>query len=241
MLVTTDPDEFMDVAFALSYMPLPRGRRVAVATMGGGWGVLVADELARCGLELAEVPEELVAELDKLLPPFWSHANPIDLVATITPGIPEAVVELLAASDAVDAIVVLGVVGSLSESRRATAQIERLKAARAETGVMRAGAGAAGAEAGLTRPEAEAEEPEVAEPELSERELAFIQQTAALMDRYCKPIANISIKPLTQSVFSVGGRFSTFMLPSPLRAVRVLAKMADYSDMLVKRGRPRPC
>jgi acyl-CoA synthetase (NDP forming) len=52
MIVTTDPDEFMDLTFALAYMPLPPGRRVAVATMGGGWGVLVSDEIARRGLEL---------------------------------------------------------------------------------------------------------------------------------------------------------------------------------------------
>jgi len=38
----------MDLTFALSYMPLPPDE-VAVATLGGGWGVLVSDEIARCG------------------------------------------------------------------------------------------------------------------------------------------------------------------------------------------------
>ena len=55
MIVTTDPDEFMDLTFALSYMPLPPGKRVAVATLGGGWGVLVSDEIARCGLQTGRV------------------------------------------------------------------------------------------------------------------------------------------------------------------------------------------
>ena len=56
LIATTDPDEFLDLAFSLSYMPLPRGRRVAVITMGGGWGVLSADEVWRQGLQLAALP-----------------------------------------------------------------------------------------------------------------------------------------------------------------------------------------
>ena len=221
MLVTTDPDEFMDLTFALSYMPLPPGRRVAVATMGGGWGVLVSDEIARCRLELAALSPAVVDGLDGLLPSYWSHSNPIDLVATLTPGVPEAVVELLAASDEVDAILVMGVIGSMSESRRALREIERLKQCAVD--------GAALGDGGVC-------DVEEAEPELSERELAFIGQMAALMDRYGKPITNISFKPMSQAVFSVGGIYSTFVLPSPLRAVRMLAKMADYSRFQQRKG-----
>ena len=52
-LVRTGPDESLDLALCLSALPLPAGRRVAVMTLGGGWGVLAADELARNDLELA--------------------------------------------------------------------------------------------------------------------------------------------------------------------------------------------
>jgi acyl-CoA synthetase (NDP forming) len=231
MIVTTDPDEFMDLTFALSYMPLPPGRRVAVATLGGGWGVLVADEIARSGLELAELTPEVIEALNKLLPPYWSHSNPIDLVATISPGVPEAVVETLAASAGVDAVIVMGVVGSMSESRRAVEEIARLKASFAGQPLRR---DAAGDDPGPA-------EQEPAEPELSERELAFIKQSAALMDRYCKPIANISFTPINQAIFSVGGRYSALVLPSPLRAVKILGKMAAYSGYLRKKGRGLGC
>jgi acyl-CoA synthetase (NDP forming) len=226
MIVTTDPDEFMDLTFALAYMPLPPGKRIAVATLGGGWGVLVSDEVARCGLELATLSSDVIAGLDELLPAYWSHSNPIDLVATVTPGVPEAVVEMLAASDEVDAVLVMGLVGSMSESRRATREIERLKE---------------GVAAGLGQNAGGLPECEEVEPELSERELSFIKEMAALMDRYCKPIANISFKPMSQAIFSVGGRYSTFVLPSPLRAVRILAKMAEYSRYLQKNGRDLRC
>jgi acyl-CoA synthetase (NDP forming) len=223
MIVVTDPDEFMDLTFALAYMPLPPGKRVAVATLGGGWGVLVSDEISRCGLELAELPTQIIDSLGAVLPPFWSHSNPVDMVATTTPGVPEAVVEALAGSDAVDAVIVMGVVGSMNESRRAVTEVEGLKAS--VTGEQR-------------RAEEEAEE---VEPELSGREMDFIRQTATLMDRYCKPIVNISFKPMTQAIFSVDGRYSTFVLPSPLRAVRILGKMAAYSGYLRKKGRGLGC
>ncbi len=228
LIVVTDPDEFMDLTFALSYMPLPPGKRVAVATQGGGWGVLVSDEISRCGLELAELSPEVMERLNGLLPPYWSHSNPIDMVTTLTPGVPEAVVEALVASDAVDAVIVMGVVGSMSESRRAITEIEGLKCAGegAET------AGSAG-EAGC--------DDVGAEPELSERETGFINQNVVLMDRYCKPVVNISQKPMSQAIFSAGGRYSSFVLPSPLRAVRILGKMAAYSAYLQKKGRDLNC
>jgi acyl-CoA synthetase (NDP forming) len=226
MIVTTDPDEFMDLTFALAYMPLPPGKRIAVATMGGGWGVLVSDEIDRCGLKLAALSPEVVEGLNGLLPPYWSHANPVDLVATITPGVPEAIVELLVASDEVDAVLVMGIIGSMSESRRANEEIERLKRSAAE-GCVPEGDDGCGFEE--------------AEPELSEREHAFIGQMATLMDRYCKPIINISFKPMSQAVYSAGGRYSTFVLPSPLRAVRILRKAADYSAFLQKKGRGLGC
>lgn len=222
MIVSTDPDEFMDLTFALSYLPLPSGTRVAVATLGGGWGVLVSDEIARCGLELAELPGPVVEELDTLLPAFWSRSNPVDLVATISPGVPEAVLRILVSSDAVDAVVVMGVVGSMSESRRAIQEIEALKASHSGAGDV----AAACAE-------------DQGEPELSPRELQFIDEVAELMDRYGKPIVNISFKPIGQAVFSSGGRYSTLVLPSPLRAVRILAKMARYGAYLQRHGRGR--
>jgi acyl-CoA synthetase (NDP forming) len=228
MIVVTDPDEFMDITFALAYMPLPPGTRVAVATLGGGWGVLVSDEISRCGLELAELQPEVIESLGKVLPPFWSHANPVDMVATTTPGVPEAVVESLVASEAVDAVIVMGVVGSMNESGRAITELEALKAC--------GGALPGPAEPGSAP---ECEQSEKPEPELSARELAFIEQCAALMDRYGKPIANISQRPMTQAIFSGGGRYSSFVLPSPLRGVRILGKMAYYSGYLQKSAQRR--
>ena len=61
------------------------------------------------------------------------------------------------------------------------------------------------------------------------------------MQEHCKPIVSVAIKPLDKSVFSGAGHFSALVLPSPLRAVRVVGKMADYSGYLKKKGREAPC
>ena len=82
VITCTASDDALDLGVALAYLPPPRGRRVAVITNGGGAGVLAADEVARHDLTLADLPEALLAELDALLPPFWSRRNPLDLVAS---------------------------------------------------------------------------------------------------------------------------------------------------------------
>ncbi|HET9978483.1 MAG TPA: bifunctional acetate--CoA ligase family protein/GNAT family N-acetyltransferase [Burkholderiaceae bacterium] len=54
--------------------------RITIVTNGGGAGVLAADEVALRELEPAPLPEALKAELEAVLPPNWSHANPVDLI-----------------------------------------------------------------------------------------------------------------------------------------------------------------
>ena len=111
VITCTATDEALDLALALAHLPLPRGRRVAVVTNGGGAGVLAADEAARRGLVLPDLPPALIEELDGLLPPFWSRRNPLDMVASAGGDVGGRVLSAVAESDAFDAIVVLSVLG----------------------------------------------------------------------------------------------------------------------------------
>lgn len=122
--------EVVDLGTCLAYNPIPRGRRVAIITNGGGAGVMCADEVARHNLELAEFPPELYAALDEILPPFWSKHNPLDMVATGGGDVAPRVVRLVAECDSVDALVVLsclGVPNSGSEERPVGADGEFLE------------------------------------------------------------------------------------------------------------------
>lgn len=111
VLVCGTVDELVDLGACLAYLPLPRGRRVAILTNGGGPGVLATDEVASSGLELAELPASLVQTLDELLPSFWSKRNPLDLVAAGFGDVGLRVVEHVARCDAVDALVALNFLG----------------------------------------------------------------------------------------------------------------------------------
>jgi acyl-CoA synthetase (NDP forming) len=74
-------DEFFDVVIALLHLPLPQGRRVGILTDGGGIGVVAAEACESLGLELAPFSAKTMDTLNKLLPPRWSHGNPVDMAA----------------------------------------------------------------------------------------------------------------------------------------------------------------
>ncbi len=72
---------------------------------------MAADEVARHRLTLADLPAELYASLDKILPPFWSRRNPLDLVASAGGDVGPLVLKAVAECDAVDVVIVLSFLG----------------------------------------------------------------------------------------------------------------------------------
>lgn len=102
-------EEAFEAAATFATQPLPRGRRVAVLTTAGGWGVVTADAVTRAGLELLRLPDDLRAAIDAKLPPRWSRNNPVDLAGAETRDTIPEVMDLIASHDAVDAVVYLGI------------------------------------------------------------------------------------------------------------------------------------
>jgi acetyltransferase len=72
--------ELFEIAEVLGKQPRPRGRRLVIVTNAGGPGVLATDELLSTGGELAALSSATLGELDRQLPPQWSHANPVDIL-----------------------------------------------------------------------------------------------------------------------------------------------------------------
>ena len=210
-LVRTGPDESLDLALCLTALPLPPGRRVAIMTLGGGWGVLAADELARNDLQLALLEPYVLAELDKLLPGYWSRNNPIDLVASIGPELADRTLTLLAESEAVDAVVVLGVLHSPSTGWA--------------SGDGAPGAGGPGAPGGNR---------------FNPAEIAFLERVTALMESTGKPIVNVPLRTLDVATFPSGARHDPVILYSPVAAVRALAAMAWYAEYVAAQAGPPP-
>ncbi|MCZ7676463.1 MAG: bifunctional acetate--CoA ligase family protein/GNAT family N-acetyltransferase [Roseovarius sp.] len=63
-----------------------RGNRLGIITNGGGAGVLAADRAGDLGVTLPPPSEKTLAALDAALPPFWSRANPVDILGDAAPG-----------------------------------------------------------------------------------------------------------------------------------------------------------
>ena len=100
-------EAMFDYATALATQPLPKGNRVAVITNAGGPGVMAADALENCGLQVAAFSARTTSLLRSKLPPAARVDNPIDVLGDADPQrYAEAV---LAAEDdeSVDAVVVL--------------------------------------------------------------------------------------------------------------------------------------
>jgi acetyl coenzyme A synthetase (ADP forming)-like protein len=107
--------ELFDVASLLANQPWPRGRRVGIVTNAGGPGILCADACVAAGLQVAELPEGLRAELAAGLPAAASVANPVDMLASAPAGDYRRTVELVAASGEVDAVIVIFIPPLLTE------------------------------------------------------------------------------------------------------------------------------
>jgi acetyltransferase len=76
--------ELFDAAELLDSKRLPAGPRLAIVTSAGGPGVMATDALIHLGGELAELSGESMKQLNAFLPPYWSKANPVDLLGDAT-------------------------------------------------------------------------------------------------------------------------------------------------------------
>jgi acetyltransferase len=104
--VTTIPDLF-NMSEILALQPPPRGPALAIVTNAGGPGVMATDALMLGGGTLAELSAGSIAALDKALPPFWSHANPVDVLGDATPERYRLAVEVCLADASVQGVLVL--------------------------------------------------------------------------------------------------------------------------------------
>ena len=123
--------DLFHMAEVLAKQPRPRGRRLTILTNAGGPGVLAADALVSHGGELAPLPEETVATLNDLLPPFWSRANPIDTLGDTDADRYAAVLDQLIANPESDGtLLVLGPLSLADPEKTARMVVARTQESR---------------------------------------------------------------------------------------------------------------
>src|SRR5581483_4531192 len=119
------------MAEVLSKQPRPKGPRLAIVTNAGGPGVLAADALIANGGELAQLSEKSMVQLNQLLPPHWSHSNPIDVLGDALPERYAQVLEIAANDPNIDGLLAITCPQGMAEP---TQTAERLKAYANSTG-----------------------------------------------------------------------------------------------------------
>ncbi len=80
MLRVDTLQELFSAAETLARFGNNRDEQLMLMTNGGGAGVMAADAAAAAGVSLRELGPVLLDKLNGLLPPTWSHANPIDII-----------------------------------------------------------------------------------------------------------------------------------------------------------------
>ncbi|MBZ5645664.1 MAG: bifunctional acetate--CoA ligase family protein/GNAT family N-acetyltransferase [Acidobacteriia bacterium] len=122
----TGSDEVLDAAFSRSgvlrvntisdifYMtevlakqPRPRGPRLTILTNAGGPAVLAVDALIALGGQLADLAPETMAAYNQILPPHWSHNNPVDILGDAEPERYAKALEIASKDPNTDAMLVI--------------------------------------------------------------------------------------------------------------------------------------
>jgi acetate---CoA ligase (ADP-forming) len=99
-------EEFFDIGYAAAQTrDLPAGNRVAIITVSGGVGVLMADAAAAGGLDVAAAPQALQDGIRAMVP-FAATRNPIDVTGQVVSdfGLLERAVEMTLAAGEYQAV-----------------------------------------------------------------------------------------------------------------------------------------
>jgi acyl-CoA synthetase (NDP forming)/RimJ/RimL family protein N-acetyltransferase len=109
IIATHSLGELIEAAAFLSCQALPAGRRIAIVSNAGGVGVLAADACGDAGLKVATLSPVTQRRLTRLLPPGATVAGPVDTSATVGVTAFRTCLEAVAADEAVDAVLAVGV------------------------------------------------------------------------------------------------------------------------------------
>jgi len=117
ILRVTNVDVMFDLAECFSKLPLPRGRRVAIMSEGGGDNSVAADNAEAHGLEVPVLSKETQEKIRPFLLKGMPAQNPIDYGGTAEEN-PHMITEccrICMETDEVDAIYITGFFGGFKE------------------------------------------------------------------------------------------------------------------------------
>lgn len=102
-----DIGDIFDFTDLIGRKRIPQGKGLALITNAGGPGVMATDTLISFGGKLVKLSDETMKKLDAILPPFWSHGNPVDVLGDATPERFAAATEIVLKDEGVDSVLVV--------------------------------------------------------------------------------------------------------------------------------------
>lgn len=211
-ILVEQPTELFNVTACLSSLPLPRGKRVGIMSMGGGWGVVATDLCVEHGLEIPHLSQDIIARIDRILPPYWSRSNPVDLVGDADPAVPLKVMEELMRWDGCDACIHLGSMGRMLLLRKIYES------------------------ALLTDPGKDWSIFEDFLLAVRKNEREYMEKVIRLTEKYNKPILGAYMRYSEESRIILdlvpGSPFKGVVFRTPEHVIQALSKMCDYSQWL---------
>jgi acetyltransferase len=99
--------DLFGAAELLARQPRPRGPNLTIVTNAGGPGVLATDALIGGGGRLTELTDARRARYDEVLPPTWSHGNPVDIIGDAPPERYAEALAIAAEDPAADGMLVI--------------------------------------------------------------------------------------------------------------------------------------
>ncbi|MFH2059365.1 MAG: acetate--CoA ligase family protein [Pseudomonadota bacterium] len=203
------PMELLDLSAVFSSLPLPKGKRVAIMTFGGGWGVIAADLCVEHGLEVPELSQEIIGRLNQILPLFWSHGNPVDIVGEGDPDIPKTCMEELIKWEGIDAVIHLGIHGKRILINNMINSASKVQA------------------------DLDAKTVQFYKDMALQVELDYIRHVGQLTQRYKKPVIGVSLltDEISKTLYRLeDNEYKGVFFSSPERAVKALSGMCQYTQ-----------
>ncbi len=104
----TDFAQMADLAYLSGFRERIGGRRVAIITMSGAIGAILADKLIGAGLDVPTLSDALQQTLRAGIPDYGMVSNPVDVTGNIvnSPEFVRAIFSALAKTDQVDVVIV---------------------------------------------------------------------------------------------------------------------------------------
>lgn len=245
IIEASSTEEMVNLARTFGHLPIPKGRRIGIMTMGGGWGVVTTEACARQGLKLPPPSQATIEAVDQVLPEFWSHGNPVDLVGTMQRSAHYVVLEAMVRDPNFDSIISLGSLTGMEYShdrsagqrlRRAIKELFRrhglgiwkfdlamirgvrssLKQSKAQKGKSKGGKAQSG---GIDLSEAR-----------KWSDVIFADEVKRMIRSSGKPIVPVPFDPTT--VADIFKKLGLVAFRTPEEAVTAISKLTDYYSFL---------